>query len=42
MEDIVNPSVKAIKPYEPGKPLKELERELGIAGAIKLASNENP
>lgn len=29
-------------PYKPGKPIEELERELGISGAIKLASNENP
>jgi histidinol-phosphate aminotransferase len=35
-------SVKQIKPYVPGKPIKELERELGISGCIKLASNENP
>jgi histidinol-phosphate aminotransferase len=28
--------------YQPGKPLDELERELGITGAIKVASNENP
>jgi histidinol-phosphate aminotransferase len=28
--------------YQPGKPLEELERELGITGAIKVASNENP
>lgn len=34
--------VSAIKPYVPGKPIKELERELGIKGSIKLASNENP
>ncbi len=34
--------VKKIKPYIPGKPIKELERELGIKGSIKLASNENP
>ncbi len=26
----------------PGKPVEELERELGIPGAVKLASNENP
>jgi histidinol-phosphate aminotransferase len=32
----------AIAPYEPGKPPEELERELGIPAAIKLASNENP
>lgn len=31
-----------IKPYVPGKPIEELERELGIARSVKLASNENP
>jgi histidinol-phosphate aminotransferase len=31
-----------IKPYIPGKPIKELERELGVKNCIKLASNENP
>jgi histidinol-phosphate aminotransferase len=41
-EDLVLPSVAALKPYEPGKPVEELERELGIAESIKLASNENP
>ncbi|HET20114.1 MAG TPA: histidinol-phosphate transaminase, partial [Chromatiales bacterium] len=35
-------SVQGLSPYVPGKPLEELERELGIQGAIKLASNENP
>lgn len=34
--------VSSIKPYVPGKPISELERELGITGSIKLASNENP
>jgi len=34
--------VSKIKPYVPGKPVKELERELGISDSIKLASNENP
>ncbi|MGO9950787.1 MAG: histidinol-phosphate transaminase [Dissulfurispiraceae bacterium] len=34
--------VSQIKPYVPGKPVKELERELGITECIKLASNENP
>jgi len=29
-------------PYKPGKPIKELERELGISDSVKLASNENP
>ncbi len=31
-----------IQSYVPGKPISELERELGIRDAIKLASNENP
>ncbi len=31
-----------LKPYVPGKPIEELEREYGISGSIKLASNENP
>jgi histidinol-phosphate aminotransferase len=36
--------VRAIAPYQPGKPISELARELGLAeaGIIKLASNENP
>ncbi len=34
--------VADIKPYVPGKPVEELERELGIRDSIKLASNENP
>jgi histidinol-phosphate aminotransferase len=34
--------VACIQPYVPGKPVEELERELGITGSIKLASNENP
>lgn len=36
------PGVAGLIPYVPGKPVSELERELGISGAIKLASNENP
>ena len=34
--------ILSIKPYKPGKPLEELEREYGIYDSIKLASNENP
>jgi len=34
--------VLSIQPYIPGKPVEELERELGILNSIKLASNENP
>ncbi|MEQ1800433.1 MAG: histidinol-phosphate transaminase [Gammaproteobacteria bacterium] len=34
--------VRGLQPYVPGKPVAELEREFGIADAVKLASNENP
>lgn len=34
--------ISGILPYLPGKPIEELERELGITDSIKLASNENP
>jgi len=34
--------VASLKPYVPGKPIEELERELGITDSVKLASNENP
>ncbi len=34
--------IRDLTPYQPGKPVEELERELGITGAIKIASNENP
>ena len=35
-------NIKDITPYPPGKPIDELEREYGVTGSIKLASNENP
>jgi histidinol-phosphate aminotransferase len=41
-ESLANDHILGIAPYEPGKPVEELERELGIHDAIKLASNENP
>jgi len=41
-ESLANEHILGIAPYEPGKPIEELERELGIQWAIKLASNENP
>jgi histidinol-phosphate aminotransferase len=40
--DIAAPGMAGLRPYVPGKPISELERELGISGSIKLASNENP
>ena len=36
------PSVQALHPYLPGKPIEELQRELGLSNIVKLASNENP
>ena len=36
------PGVQGLKPYQPGKPIAELEREYGVSNIIKLASNENP
>ncbi len=40
--ELAPPYIRAIAPYQPGKPIAELERELGISGIVKLASNENP
>ncbi|UCF86524.1 MAG: aminotransferase class I/II-fold pyridoxal phosphate-dependent enzyme [Nitrospiraceae bacterium] len=34
--------IRSIQPYVPGKPVEELERELGISESVKLASNESP
>ena len=36
------PQIAGLTPYVPGKPVSELERELGIRDSVKLASNENP
>jgi len=41
-ESLANEHILGIAPYEPGKPIEELERELMIQNPIKLASNENP
>lgn len=38
----VHPDIAALSPYVPGKPIEELQRELGLTRVIKLASNENP
>jgi histidinol-phosphate aminotransferase len=34
--------IRSLIPYEPGKPIEEVEREYGISNSVKLASNENP
>ncbi len=38
----VPPYIRDIVPYPPGKPIEEVERELGIPHSVKIASNENP
>ena len=42
VEKLVVPGVRGLMPYQPGKPVAELQRELGLERVIKLASNENP
>jgi len=42
MSQLAIKAIQALQPYQAGKPVEELERELGISSAIKLASNENP
>lgn len=42
MKTLVSENIEKLVPYVPGKPVEELERELGIKNAVKLASNENP
>ncbi|RKH17665.1 histidinol-phosphate transaminase [Corallococcus sp. CA047B] len=42
MRPLVPPYVETLKAYVPGKPIEETEREYGLTGVIKLASNENP
>jgi histidinol-phosphate aminotransferase len=34
--------IRTLTPYQPGKPIEELEREYGVHNSIKIASNENP
>jgi histidinol-phosphate aminotransferase len=35
-------SIRELVPYEPGKPVEEVQRELGLEHVVKLASNEGP
>jgi histidinol-phosphate aminotransferase len=44
ISDLAPGYIRAIAPYQPGKPISELAREMGLdaAGIVKLASNENP
>lgn len=42
MRPLVTPTIESLVPYEAGKPVEEVARELGVQHAVKLASNENP
>lgn len=42
IEKMVRTCIEKIPPYIPGKPIEEVERELGLNGVTKMASNENP
>jgi histidinol-phosphate aminotransferase len=39
---VVRPALAGLTPYEPGKPVEEVQRELGLERVVKLASNEGP
>ncbi|MBU8869816.1 MAG: histidinol-phosphate transaminase [Gemmatimonadales bacterium] len=41
-ESLFRPGILGTRPYSPGKPVEEVQRELGLDQVIKLASNENP
>ena len=41
-DDFVTRAVAGLTPYEPGKPVEEVQRELGLEHVVKLASNEGP
>ena len=42
MSIIPRKAVLNVKPYQPGKPIEEVKRDLGLKDVIKMASNENP
>jgi histidinol-phosphate aminotransferase len=42
LQHLIPPWLASLVPYQPGKPVEEVEREYGIRDSIKLASNENP
>ncbi len=39
---LFRPGILSTRPYSPGRPIEEVQRELGLRDVIKLASNENP
>ena len=42
MEAFFRPSVNSLTAYQPGKPVEDVQRELGLERVVKLASNEGP
>jgi histidinol-phosphate aminotransferase len=40
--ELIRPALAELVPYEPGKPVEEVQRELGLERVVKLASNEGP
>jgi histidinol-phosphate aminotransferase len=41
-KSLFRPGILSVNPYSPGRPIEEVQRELGLADIIKLASNEDP
>ncbi|HWB21768.1 MAG TPA: histidinol-phosphate transaminase [Gaiellaceae bacterium] len=41
-EEFFRPAINALTPYQPGKPIEDVQRELGLERVVKLASNEGP
>ena len=42
MKPLVTQNIEKLRPYQPGKPVEEIQRELGVGQPVKMASNENP
>src|SRR5215467_15753224 len=41
-EGLFRPAIEELTPYQPGKPIEDVQRELGLERIVKLASNEGP
>ena len=42
MTEFVRPAIERLTPYQPGKPVEDVQRQLGLERVVKLASNEGP
>ena len=40
--ELIRPEIEALTPYQPGRPIEDVQRELGLERVVKLASNEGP